>query len=66
MHIYQVVYQNVGAHADVTDRCYNGGTIMNYKTPQTGDNAALPLWIAMMLFGMTGMYLVLRTRKRKA
>ena len=35
---YQAIYVNVGEYADVTDRLYNGGTIINYKTPKTGDS----------------------------
>ena len=44
---YMVRYENVGAYADVTDRCYNGGTIINYKVPKTGDDATPALWIAL-------------------
>ena len=48
---YKVRYENVGAHAGETDRCYNGGTIVNYKVPRTGDSANLWLWAVMALAG---------------
>ena len=50
---YQVRYENVGAHAGITDRCYNGGKIINYKVPKTGDTADLKLWISMVLAGIS-------------
>ena len=50
---YQVRYENVGAHAGITDRCYNGGKIINYKVPKTGDTADLRLWISMVLVGIS-------------
>ena len=48
---YQVRYENVGKHAGDTKRCYNGGTIINYKVPITGDTANPALWIGMVLLG---------------
>lgn len=64
---YTVKYQNVGAHAGVTDRCYNGGTIINYKVPRTGDSAPLVLWLAFTALGtgMLGGLLYSRRRKRE-
>ena len=50
---YQVRYINVGIHANVTDRCYNSGTMINYKVPRTGDRTNLPL-----LFGLAGISVV--------
>lgn len=38
---YLVHYENVGKYSGVTDRCYSGGTIINYKTPQTSDASPL-------------------------
>ena len=62
---YHVRYENVGAHAGETDRCYNGGTIINYRIPKTGDNAPLLLWSAGVLLGTAGMLgLVFRRRLR--
>ena len=49
---YKAVYENVGAHAGETDRCYNGGRIVNYKLPKTGDPADLRLWMGMVLLGL--------------
>ena len=63
---YKVLYQNVGAHADVTDRCYNGGTIINYKVPKTGDEANLALWLGMVLTGASALcYAALTSKRRK-
>ena len=50
---YTVRYQNVGKYADVTDRCYNGGTIINYPVPKTGDDANPILWIGCILASLT-------------
>ena len=50
---YHVRYENVGDHAGETDRCYNGGTIINYKVPKTGDDNNLRLWIGLVLLGVS-------------
>ena len=50
---YTVRYQNVGKYADVTDRCYNCGTIINYPVPKTGDDANPILWIGCILASLT-------------
>ena len=63
---YKVRYENVGAHAGETDRCYNGGTIVNYKVPKTGDEANLVLWTACLLAGMAVLGGVIHARRRKA
>ncbi len=34
---YTPVYQNRGTHEEVQDRVYNGGRIINYQAPPTGD-----------------------------
>ena len=52
---YLVRYENVGVHADVTDRCYNGGTILNYAVPKTGDDAAPGVWITCVFAGLAGL-----------
>ena len=65
---YQVTYRNVGVHADVVDRLYNGGTIINKKIPKTGDEANLVLWIASVLVGVTGLtalFIAAKHRKTK-
>ena len=49
---YKMRYENVGAHAGETDRCYNGGTIINYKVPKTGDSANLALWLLCLAAGI--------------
>ncbi len=64
---YKVRYENVGKYADVTDRCYNGGTIINYKVPKTGDTADLRLWLGCVLLGVSAGCgaLVCRGRKKE-
>ena len=42
----------------------NGGTIINAKIPQTGDEAPLALWIGMM--GMSGALLLMLQRRKRA
>ena len=49
---YLVRYENVGKHAAETDRCYNGGTIINYRMPKTSDNGNLWFWGAMVAVGL--------------
>ena len=64
---YQVRYENIGEHADVTDRCYNGGTIINYKVPVTGDDFKPILWISCVLSGLAllgGSCLILKRKKK--
>ena len=50
-------YENVGIHAGETDRCYNGGTIVNYRIPRTGDKRPLMLWGICILLGTAGLSL---------
>ena len=61
---YKVRYENTGIHANVTDRCYNGGTIINYKVPKTGDNTLLPVWIILSALGLAGAALTARRIRR--
>ena len=62
---YTVRYENVGKHAGETDRCYNGGKIINYKVPKTGDQTNLPLWLCCILLGLATVSAVVYTNKRK-
>ena len=62
---YIVLYENVGAHAGETDRCYNGGTIINYKMPQTGDDVDLALWFGCALASLVLLSLSIHAGKRK-
>lgn len=48
---YRVRYVNVGIHAGETDRLYNGGTIINYWIPKTGDRSGLLWWLGAVLLG---------------
>lgn len=64
---YQTKYVNVGVYEHVTDRCCDGGTIINKKIPKTGDTADLALWAGLMLAGIAGLTtLVLVKKRRKA
>ena len=63
---YQVRYENVGKNAGLTDRCYNGGTIINYKVPPTGDGENPILWIGCILAGIAvlgGLFIVAKRKK---
>ena len=55
---YQVIYQNVGIYSDVTDRCYTGGTIINYKLPDTGDATPIANYTALVVVSMLGVCLL--------
>ena len=64
---YITRYENVGVYAGITDRCCDGGTIVNKKIPKTGDGAPLALWAGMTLLGAAGVCAALATgRRRKA
>lgn len=62
---YKVRYENTGAHAGNTTRCYNGGKIINYKIPKTGDSANLLLWIGIAAAGMAGLATVALVSRRR-
>jgi len=64
---YMVRYENVGIHKDVTDRCYNGGRIINHKVPPTGDRTGIWPWLLGVAAGLTGvgLLLVIRTGSGK-
>ncbi len=65
---FKVRYENIGAHAGDTDKLYNGGTIVNFTVPKTGDNAPIELWKVMVGTGACGLVvamLILR-KKRKS
>ena len=49
---YTTVYQNIGEHADETDRVYNGGTVINSKVPKTGDGFSPTLWWGLALVSL--------------
>ena len=60
---YKVRYENIGTHAGVTDRCYNGGTVINYKVPKTGDPADPLLWACVAALGLAALFLMWRLLK---
>lgn len=62
---YTVRYENVGVHAGETDRCYNGGTIINYKVPKTGDQANLLMYLGCILLGLTAVSAAVYAGRRK-
>ena len=62
---YRTKYENVGKYEDITDRCYDGGKIINYKIPKTGDAVNLPLVIAMAVFSALGLILLGALEKRQ-
>ena len=49
---YQVRYENIGVNAGITDRCCNGGTIVNYTVPKTGDRTNLLIFLGLSLLGI--------------
>lgn len=55
---YIAYYENIGEYADVTDRCYNGGTIINVKVPQTGDSAPIAVYYMLVVLSMIGLLFV--------
>jgi len=62
---YLTIYENVGKYAGVTDRCYNGGTIINYKPPVTGDSANFTIVYGLFILSVLGLACIgLRRRRR--
>ena len=62
---YIIRYVNVGEYAGITDRCCNGGTIINKRIPKTGDETPLLLWTVMLLTGAAGLTVALTVNKRR-
>ena len=62
---YITRYVNVGEFAGITDRCCDGGTIINKKIPKTGDETPLMLWAGMLLVGAAGITVALTVNKRR-
>ena len=64
----RVRYENVGIHAGETDRCYNGGTIINYRIPRTGETTDWLLWLGggmTLLTVITGLLLRKKSRSKE-
>ena len=61
---YIPIYVNVGEYVDVTDRLYNGGTIINYKVPQTSDGDSPAIWVAAMMCSAAVIMIRMLRRKR--
>ena len=62
---YVTRYENVGVYADITDRCCNGGTIINKRVPMTGDEAPLILWAGLVVLGIAGIGAALAVGRKK-
>ncbi|MBR6705337.1 MAG: hypothetical protein IKI84_01475 [Clostridia bacterium] len=62
---YKTRYENVGPYAHITDRCCDGGTIVNYRVPRTGDEAPLLMWLGCVAVGLTVMTVAVSAGKRK-
>ena len=64
---YVTTYSNTekSGHADVTDRCYNGGTIINRKLPKTGDGNEPAEWAAIGGASLLLLVLLLIENSRK-
>lgn len=63
---YVAIYENVGEYADVIDRCYPGGTIINYKVPQTGDETPVRTYQRLLILSLLGLCLVgIASRRRR-
>nr|MBR4280555.1 Cna B-type domain-containing protein [Clostridia bacterium] len=59
---FTVTYK--AANSEIVEEGVNGGEIINTKVPQTGDNASLGLWLALM--GASAALLTMLQRRRKA
>ena len=62
---YEPIYVNVGQYADVTDRLYNGGTIINYKAPQTGDGFSPAAWAGVTLLSAAALMMITVLRRKR-
>ena len=63
---YLIHYKNVGEYADVTDRCYSNGTIINHKIPETSDATPVAFYLGLSLISMLGLCFVITKRKKRA
>ena len=61
---YSAVYVNQGKYADVTDRVYNGGRIINFGVPNTGDGRNPLLLVAVTVGALIGLTGLLCIRKK--
>ncbi len=61
---YRAKYVNYGSVANVTDRVYNGGKIINTNVPKTGDQSQPAVWVIVTALGLIGIGLAIwRFRK---
>ena len=63
---YRTRYENVGIYAGITDRCCDGGTIVNYRVPKTGDSGSPALWLGCVLAGLGMLALAYAGKRKKA
>ncbi|MBO5537329.1 MAG: Cna B-type domain-containing protein [Clostridia bacterium] len=62
---YIIQYENVGAHANITDRLYNGGRILNVRLPQTGDKEKPWIFITLGALSILGILFLLRRHRKQ-
>ena len=46
---YYMEYQNVGEYADIKDKLYNGGTVLVFQIPPTGDKSNITRFIVLAI-----------------
>lgn len=63
---YAIKYENVGKYADITDRCMNGGKIINHKIPRTGDPVHPAIGLAAVALSLLGMAAMKLTPKKRS
>ena len=62
---YIIQYENVGAYANITDRLYNGGRILNVRLPQTGDKEKPWIFITLGALSILGILFLLRRHRKQ-
>lgn len=62
---YQTRVENIGDHADITDVCYDGGKIINWNVPKTGDPASPLMWLGLAIAGTAGLGITAFLFRRK-
>ena len=61
---YMTAYRNIEPYEAETDKIYDGGTIVNHKIPETGDNSRLGLWLIATIAAAFGCVTILKKSKR--
>ena len=63
---YFTIYQNLGSKAGETDQVYNGGKIVNFSVPKTGDDSRPAAWLALAGTALLALGAAAITAKRRA